>query len=117
MSQSQVGWDDRRFRLPVVAIAAILAIVLVPLAALAANTTRETGTQECDWDKDVITRVRAKGDHRHARIGVQTVDVDLPDDGLYRVSTFDWNIFAMQWGIGNQVDRAYDWSGSFAYCA
>lgn len=97
------------------ALAALL-VILTATPALAATTTRETGTLECDFDKDVHTRVRAKGDHRHERVGVQIIEVDLPDDGLFRTGTVDWSIWAMQWATGNQVQREYDYVQSYAYC-
>jgi hypothetical protein len=107
----------RRFTRTVALVAVVLAaLTALPQPALAANTTRETGSLECDFDEDVWTRVRAKGDHRHLRIGILQIDLDLPDDGLWRVRVFDWNVFAMQWGTGNQINREYDWSGSYATC-
>lgn len=101
--------------LSALALAALL-VMLTATPALAATTTRETGTLECDFDKDVHTRVRAKGDHRHEKVGVQVIVFDLPDDGQYYTGSFDWGVWAMQWAIGNQVQRAYDYVQSYAYC-
>lgn len=91
----------------------------VPLTAWAATfVTQEVGSTECSSSQDAWTKIKAGGDHRHKRTtSGQTVIFNLPGDGVQRTTNVDWNIFALEWSLSNELGFSYSTSGSYGFCS
>lgn len=101
----------------------IAALVLLVIAMSAAPvfahtvsyTTRETGTEECNFNDDVLTYITAVGHHRHTRVGYEVVIYHTGTDAYY-YTPVTWHVFAMNWATSNQAGYSYSFGSSGASC-
>lgn len=99
-------------RLAAILLGLVIALTAMPVMAHVVNyITRETGSAECDFDKDVRTDIVAQGHHRHRRTSIQDLHFHNPVN-VWTHSAVDWNVFAMQWETANQFGQPYDFLSS-----
>ena len=99
-------------RLAAATLGLVMAFTAMPvLGHVVSYTTREVGSAECAFDKDVRTDITAQGHHRHRRTGIQDFIFHNPAN-TWTYTAVDWNVFAMEWQTANQFGQQYDATGS-----
>jgi hypothetical protein len=88
----------------------------VPASGLTDWVVRRQGTQTCDFDKQVKTRITAQENHLHTRVSIGSYEFEFPDNGVTYSSYVSWGWFEMQYKLSTRSGWYWNPSLTYAYC-